>query len=156
MMTLIMLLSTASACSTDYQYPNYWGLCVDGEYKYAERDIDNNPFGCNHLVILVPHDIIGDKIFTTKTTIKNGMLSQFASDHDYGYYTMAFENRSKGPDVDIEFYLDGVIVHTGSYQQNYCYFESGTITTNDPNAVTYEGDYWYQMPGHVIIKSFNH
>ena len=157
MTLLAMLLSTASACSKDYQYPNYWGLCVDGLYKYAERDSKGSPWTCEELVILIPQDIVGDKFLTMKTTLKHGSIAQHFSANDCGYYAMVLSQGSGyGPDIDIAFYLDGIMIHTGNYQQNYCFLESGSITTNDPNAVTYEGDSASIIPGHVIIKSFNH
>ena len=165
MIALIMLLSTASArilkrghpCSKDYQPPNYWGMCVDGEYKYAESDPDDEFISCNSLVILVPQDVVGNKTLTIATTLKHGHIGRNLGLNEYGYYALIIgQYIDYGPDIDIAFYLDGIIVHTGSYQQNVCFLRSGTITTNDPNAVTYEGDYHNDMAGHVIIKSFNH
>ena len=132
-------------------------MCVDGEYKYAESDPDDEFISCNSLVILVPQDIVGNKTLTIENTLKHGDVARNFSSNEYGYYSITYIRKSGyGPVIDVSFYLDGIIVHTGSYQQNYCCLRSGTITTNDPNAVTYEGDYYNYMPGHVIIKSFNH
>ena len=159
MMTLIMLLSTASArtlkgesCSIDYQPPNYWGKCVDGDYKYMDKD-SAGVWGCGALVILVPQDVVGNKTLTIATTLKHGHIGRNLGLNEYGYYALIIgQYIDYGPDIDIAFYLDGIIVHTGSYQQNVCFLRSGTITTNDPNAVTYEGDYFDSMPGHVITR----
>ena len=164
MIALIMLLSTASArtlkqiaCNTDYQPPNYWGKCMNGRYRNADKAWNDHKTDCGVLVILVPQDVVGNKTLTIATTLKYGNMIRDLGLNDFGYYAVMFEQFNvSGPGIDVAFYLDGIIVHTGSYQQNYCFLRSGTITTNDPNAVTYEGDYHNDMAGHVIIKSFNH
>lgn len=164
MTLLAMILSTASArmlkghsCDSDYQSPNYWGKCVDGEYRNVEKNQNGYELNCDNLVILVPKDVVGDKTLTTQTQINHDdgypILNLFLD--DYGYYAMGVhQDPFNGIDVDIEFYLDGIMVHKGNYQQNTCLWEAGAITTNDHNAETYEGSFAKDMPGHIIIKSF--
>ena len=165
-MTLIaMLLSSASArtlkgdvCSTDYQPPThqppiYWERCVNGTLQYIRTDPEASP-DCGELVILIPKDDVGNKTLTIETTPKHGTILQDLALNKFGYYSLVITQNLYlyGPDVNIRFYLNGFPVHMGNYQQNFCCLKSGTITTDDPNAVSYEGSYNYQMPGHIVIR----
>jgi hypothetical protein len=162
-MIFAMLLSTASArmlkghsCDSDYQSPNYWGKCVDGEYRNVEKNSADYELRCSDLVILIPKDIVGDKTLTSQYQINHdyGYLILDLSPNDHGYYVMGVhQDPFNGIDVDIEFYLDGNMVHKGNYQQNACFWEAGAITANDPNTESYEGSFAVDMPGHIIIKS---
>jgi len=163
MMTLLaMLLSTASArtlkgghsCDTDYQPPNYWGRCIDGMYRVDEVWQGGYDTDCRSLVILVPEDIVGNKTLTIRYTDNHGSIMKSLFNNLYDYYALIVRQSIYGPDFDIIFYLDGTPVHNGNYQQNSCFFEAGSITTNDHNAETYEGSFAKDMPGHIIIKSF--
>lgn len=163
MMTFFaMLMSTTSArmlkgdsCSSDYQSPNYWGKCIDGEYKNVDIGPQDEPVGCKFLVILVPQDIVGIKELSIYTEINHGFIARDLFLNEYGYYAVILQQDSfKGPDVDITFYLNMIPAHHGNYQQNACVLEAGSVTTNDPNTKTYEGSWGEDMPGHVIINSF--
>jgi hypothetical protein len=161
MMTLLaMMLSTASArtlkvghsCSEDYQSPNYWGKCVDGKYRNVETNSVGREMGCNALIILVSKDAVGNKTLTIKTHMNDGEIVRDLFLSDSGYYTMAlFQDTVNGPDADIEFYIDDIMVHTGNYQQNFCLYEAGAINSNDHESDFYEGSWGKDMPGHVII-----
>jgi len=159
---IAMLLTTASArtlkeyksCTEDYQPPNYWGRCIDGMYQIDEVWQGGYDIYCNCLVILVPEDIVGNKTLTIRYTDNHGSIMKGLFNNDYGYYALILKQSVYGPDFDIEFYLDHIMVHSGGYQQNECFFEAGAIHTNDPNAVTYEGSFLDNMAGHVIVKSF--
>ena len=162
-MTLIaMLLSTASArtlkgghsCDTDYQPPNYWGQCIDGMYQVDEVWQGGYDTDCGCLVILVPEDIVGNKTLTIRYTDNHGSIMKSLFNNLYDYYALIVRQSIRGPDFDIIFYLDGTPVHNGNYQQNSCFLEAGSITTNDTNAKTYEGSLLDGMAGHIIIKSF--
>ena len=165
---IAMLLSTASArmlkyqhsCNTDYQAPNYWGKCITGIYINVDRywdGSDNRYATCGFLVILVPQDSVGDKTLTVKFDENDGRVQRNSTGsaltfNDFGYHSLIIRGDFKGPDVTVRFFLDGTKVHEGNYQQNYCMFEAGAITTNDPNARTYEGSYGIDMPGHIITS----
>ena len=167
---IAMLLSTASArmlkwqhsCNTDYQAPNYWGKCVDGYYKnvdryWDDRRSDNRYAGCDLLVILVSQDSVGDKTLTVEFDENDGFVRRNSTGNalqinDFGYHSLIINQQFKGPDVTVRFFLDGTKVHEGNYQQNYCHWEAGAITTNDPNARTYEGSWHFDMPGHIITS----
>jgi hypothetical protein len=160
---LAMLLSTASArtlkgdsCSKDYQPPNYWGKCIDGMYEYVETNSEGHNLGCGSLVVVAHKHLVGNKTLTVQSWVNHGGVKKELFLNDYNYYTVAFnQDAIIGPDVDIAFYLDGNMVHRGNYQQNYCLLKAGSITVNDPNAESYEGSYGEDMPGHIIIKSFD-
>ena len=156
---LAMLLSTASArtlkahgCDTDYQSPNYWGKCMDGIYRNIDVDSNARELKCGGLVILVPHELVGDKTLAIQTWVNNGYIARDLFLSEYGYYTVSFHQDSKGPDVDIKFYLDGKFVHKGHYQQNYCFMKAGAIAADDSSAESYEGSYGEDISGHIIIK----
>ena len=157
-----MLLSTAAArtlkgvsCDEDYQSPNYWGKCIDGEYRNMDKNSAGGEMGCDTLVILVPKDIVGNKTLSILSEVHEGIIIRDLFLNDYGYYAVAIFQDLKGPDISIEFYLDGIPVHVGNYQQNFCFWEAGSITTNDHDTDTYEGSRGLDMPGHVIIKSLS-
>ena len=162
LMIIAMLLSMASArtlkgdsCSEDYQPFNYWGKCVDGEYRNVDTDSQGDQLGCKTLVILVPKDVVGNKTLTIRTDINNGYIIRDLFLNDYGYYAVAVkQDPFKGPNVDITFYLNEIPVYHGNFQQNACLLESGSITTTGPNTVSYEGSYGEDMSGHAIILSF--
>jgi hypothetical protein len=158
-MIIAMLLSTASArtlkgdsCSEDYQPPNYWGKCVDGEYRNVDRDYRGYQLGCQSLVILVPKDVVGNKTLQANIEVHEGSPTGGLTLNDYGYYSLIFHQELKGPDVTIGFFLDGTCVLFRNYQQNYCFLQAGAITTNDDTAVSYEGSYGEDMPGHIITR----
>ena len=174
-MIFAMLLSTASArtlksrtlkahsCDTDYQAPNYWGKCVDGKYRNTDRYWNdytkiNEYANCAFLAILVPQDSVGDKTLTVEFDENKGHVTRNSTGNalqfnDFGYYSVILsQSDSYGPDVNVRFFLDGTKVHEGNYQQNYCGLEAGDITTNDPNARTYEGSWHFDMPGHIITS----
>ena len=162
-MIFAMLLSTASArtlkgghsCDTDYQPPNYWGQCIDGMYQVDEVWQGGYDTDCGCLVILVPEDIVGNKTLTIRYTDNHGSIMKSLFNNLYDYYALIVRQSIRGPDFDIIFYLDGTPVHNGNYQQNNCFLEAGSITTNDTNAKTYEGSLLDGMAGHIIIKSFD-
>jgi len=170
---IAMLLSTASArtlksrtlkahsCDTDYQAPNYWGKCVDGKYRNVDRywsGSGNYDADCKLLVILVSQDSVGNKTLTVEFDENKGHVRRNSTGNalqinDFGYYSLiANDDYNYGPDVTVRFFLDGTKVHEGNYQQNYCYCEAGAIATNDPKAVTYEGSWHFDMPGHIITS----
>ena len=172
-MIFAMLLSTASArmlksndphsCDEDYQAPNYWGECINGEFRNVDRywnrsDRRNVYADCGFLVILVSQDSVGDKTLTVEHKEMDGVVGRNSTDNalqfnEFGFYSLiAHQSDFKGPDVNVRFFLDGTKVHEGNYQQNYCYWEAGAITTNDPNARTYEGSFGVDMPGHIITS----
>jgi hypothetical protein len=161
LMIIAMLLSTASArtlkgdsCSEDYQPPNYWGKCVDGEYRNVDTDSRGDQLGCKTLVILVPKDLVGNKTLTIKTEVHNGYIIRDLFLNDYDYYVVAVkQDPFKGPNVDITFFLDDIPAYHGNFQQNDCFLESGSITTTGPNTVSYEGSYGKDMSGHAVILS---
>ena len=165
--TLIaMMLSTASACSTDYQPPNYWGKCINGKYKNVEITPRDEWKGGNFLIILVPEELVGNNTLTIETTLEHGTIDKNLFLNEFGYYSLILEQTWYGPDINITFFMSGTYfrngteVHKGRYQQNYSAWTSGDIWTDDHNAVTYEGSYSpnsfdYSIPGHIIIKSFD-
>jgi hypothetical protein len=164
MTLLAMMLSTASAtrtlkehsCDSDYQPPNYWGKCMSGLYQNLDVDSNARELKCEGLVILVPHELVGDKTLAIQTWVNNGYIARDLFLSEYGYYMVSFhQDGTHGPDVDIKFYLDGKFVHGGHYQQNYCFMKAGAITADDPSAESYEGSYGEDISGHIIIKSFN-
>ena len=165
-----MLLSTASArvlgpqiypCKTDYQPPNYWGKCGDlGKYGsdggvFINPEIYSQTGPCRYLVLLVPEKNVGNNNLTIEITFNHGDRDDIHQDlglNEFGYYSLIIHQTFwYGPDVDITFFLNGTMVHKGRYQQNYSAFEAPDIWTNDPNAVTYEGSYEFNLPGHIII-----
>ena len=171
-MIFAMLLSTASArmlkspsCDEDYQAPNYWGECINGEFRNIDRFWDdytkiNVDADCCFLVILVPQESVGNKTLTIKYKEMNGVVARNSTGsalqfNDFGYYSLILAQddtvTAADTSVFIIFYLDNIPVHEGNYQQNFCFWEAGAITTNDPKAVTYEGSYGGDMPGHVIV-----
>ena len=165
-MTLIaMLLSTAlartlkSAC-TDYQPPNYWGKCIDGEYKNVETK-PGYASKCSYLIILVSEELVGNNTLTIETTVDHGSILQDLALNEFGYYSLIIGQNLYGPDITITFFMSGTYfrngteVHKGRYQQKFCAFEAGDIWTNDTNAVTYGGSYHEGISGHIIIKSFD-
>ena len=127
-----MLLSTASARTL----------------KMSDDDIN-----CNSLIICVPEELKGNKTLTAKNYNKHGEKIRDWGDTDAGYCAV-FIQTLYGPDIDVEFYLDGIMVHVGNYQQNLCYYEAGAIHTNDSNAETHEGDSDNHRPGYVFIRSW--
>ena len=129
-----MLLSTASARTL----------------KDSDHDMD-----CNNLNICVYDELLGNKTLATINIQHKGSVHKFWGDVGSGVSCITFCNfNDDGPDVDIQFYLDKVLVHKGHYQQNYCFWMAGAITTNDPNAVTLEGSYRDDRPGYVYIKAW--
>lgn len=161
-MTLFaMLLSMASArrlktdCTEDYQSPHYWGKCVNGTYAYTEKNPTNDSkLGCGALVILVPKDAVGNNILTIKTDVKHGALIQDLTLNEYNYYSVKIEEGSglTSAEISIEFFLNGGMVHNGTYTQTHKFFSAGDITTTDCHAETYSGSCFTQT-GHIIIKS---
>jgi len=181
---IAMLLSTTSArtlksrtlkahsCDTDYQAPNYWGKCVDGEFRNVDRywlpghprpdgtfiKGHNEDADCDLLVILVSQESVGDKTLTVEFDENKGHVMPNSTGNvlqinEFGFYSLiAHQVSLYGPDVTVRFLLDGTKVHEGNYQQNYCHWEAGAITTNDPNARTYEGSWSIDMPGHIITS----
>jgi len=167
---IAMLLSTASArtlkstsCDEDYQAPNYWGECINGEFRNIDRFWDekyNVDADCGFLVILVPQESVGNKTLTIEYKEINGFVARNSTGsalqfNDFGYYSLILGQDNTGPAADtsvfILFYLDNIPVHEGNYQQNFCFWEAGDIITSDHKAVTYEGSYGVDMPGHVIV-----
>jgi hypothetical protein len=168
---IAMLLSTASArtlkstsCDEDYQAPNYWGECINGEFRNIDRYWNdytkrNENAGCDFLVILVPQESVGDKTLTVefdqneRGIMKNstGNALQF---NDFGYYSLiASIMNSYDPGVTVRFFLDGTKVHEGNYKMDECQiWGAGDVTTNDPKAVTYGGSRHFDQPGHVITS----
>ena len=174
-MIFVMLLSTASArtlksrtlkahsCDEDYQAPNYWGECINGEFRNMDRIWDRSDrrivyADCGFLVILIPQDSVGDKTLGFTLLLNKGGVAENSTGspltfNDFGFYSLILgQSDLHGPDVNVIFFLDGTKVHEGNYQQNYCQWEAGAITTNDPNARTYEGSYGVEMPGHIITS----
>ena len=170
---IAMLLATASArtlksrtlkahsCDTDYQAPNYWGKCVDGKYRNVDRywsGRDNYDADCGFLVILVSQDSVGDKTLTIEYKEMDGAVARNSTGNalqinDFGYYSLiSNQDGVSDSNVNVRFFLDGTKVHEGNYQQNECLWEAGAITTNDPNARTYEGSWGIDMPGHIITS----
>ena len=169
---IAMLLSTASArtlkstsCDEDYQAPNYWGECINGEFRNIDRFWDENikrneNADCGFLVILVPQESVGNKTLTIEYKEMNGVVARNSTGNalqfnDFGYYSLILAQddsvTAADPSIFIQFYLDNIPVHEGNYQQNFCFWEAGAITTSDHKAVTYEGSYGVDMPGHVIV-----
>ena len=108
--------------------------------------------GCGDLMICVSRGAVGDKTFKANAHAKEGeQTSEFVFTGIA--YCAEFTQNLKGPDVYIEFFLDDVMVHKGNYQQNFCFMQSGAITTDDPNADTYEGSWPRDKQGGVLIKS---
>ena len=137
-MTLVaMLLSTVSARTLTYGPPSY--------YVYS----------CTDLWICAPNELVGDKKLTINiANIKHGDQYADIDQTDHGWCVI-FAQTWYGPDVVIDFFLDGDMVHTGHYQQNYCGMAAGAITTDDPNAEIQEGDFGTDGnggPGYVFIK----
>jgi hypothetical protein len=161
MMTLLamMLLTASSArtlkgdysCDTDYQPPNYWGKCVDGEYRNVDTFSDGHEIDCRYLIILVSDEYVGHDILTVKTHVNEGEIAQDLFFNKYGYYSLILGQNDNGVNVDIEFYRNGTMVHNENYQQDFCFWEAGAITTNDPSAETYEGSFGNDMPGHIML-----
>jgi hypothetical protein len=171
---IAMLLSTASSrtlkertlkdahgCDKDYQFPHYWGKCVDGKYRNTDRYWDganeiNDYADCKFLVILVSQDSVGDKTLTVEFDQNKGNVMQNSTGsaltfNDFGFYSLIIQQALYGPDVNVRFFLDGTKVHEGNYQQNYCQWEAGDITTNDPTARWFRSSWGIDMPGHVIV-----
>ena len=167
---IAMLLSTASArtlkspsCDEDYQAPNYWGECINGEFRnvdriwngYTKKNVDAD---CGFLVILVSQDSVGDKTLTIEYKEINGVVKRNSTGNalqfnDFGYYSLILVQDINGPAVNVRFLLDGTKVHEGNYKMSECHFwGAGDVTTNDPNAVTYGGSVHFSMPGHVIVS----
>ena len=144
-MTLVaMLLSTASARTL------------------KGSDDDPHRMSCEYLYICATNELVGDKKLTTNNPNPrhgdHGVPDNDVLHYDAGW-CKAYRQSSfgYGPDVeDLEFYLDGVFVHKGHYQQNYCGFEAGDITTDDPNAEIRKGGGGSdgRRPGYVIIKAW--
>ena len=146
MMTLVaMLLSTASART----------LKDSGDNLHPTENT------CSFLYICATNELVGDKKLTTNNPNPihgdHGVKDSDVLHYDAGWCKAYKQSFGYGPDVDdLEFYLDGVLVHKGHYQQNLCYFEAGAITTNDPNAEIREGSCFDERrAGYVIIKSWN-
>jgi hypothetical protein len=108
--------------------------------------------------VLVPQEFVGNKtlgftLFVNKGGVAGSSSGSPLTFNDFGFYSVILSQSDlRGPDVDIIFFLDGTKVHEGNYQQNYCHWEAGAITTNDPNARTYEGSWGIDMPGHIITS----
>jgi len=138
-MTLAMMLSTASARTLKSD------PCPPGSSPGCG-------LGCGCFVICVAGDAVGNKAFRTEYNFNHGeQISPFSLTGNA--YCSAFTASLYGPDVEIDFFLDGKSVHKGRYQQNYCFWEAGDIHTNDPNADTFKGSYTHDKPGCVLIKS---
>jgi len=171
---IAMLLSTASArtlksrtlkdahgCDKDYQFPHYWGKCVDGKYRNTDRYWDganeiNVYADCGFLVILVSQDSVGDKTLTVEFDQNEGFVRRNSTGNalqfnDFGFYSLIINQKFEGPDVNVRFFLDGTKVHEGNYQQNFCGLEAGDITTNDPTARWFRSSWSIDMPGHIIV-----
>ena len=114
---------------------------------------------CNYLYICATNELVGDKKLTTNNPNPNhgthGVPDNDVLHYDAGWCKAYKQSLGYGPDVDdLEFYLDGVLVHKGYYQQNDCEFTAGAIHTNDPNAEIREGSFSQQRAGYVIIKAW--
>ena len=177
-MIFAMLLSTASArtlksrtlkdahgCDKDYQFPHYWGKCVDGKYRNTDRYWNDNTkineyANCAFLAILVSQDSVGDKTLTVEFDENKGHVMRNSTGNalqfnDFGYHSLIIGGQvfSYGTDVNVRFFLDGTKVHEGNYKMDECQFwGAGDVTTHDPNAVTYGGSVHFSMPGHVIVS----
>ena len=146
-MTLVaMLLSTASARTL------------------KGSDDDPHRMSCEYLYICATNELVGDKKLTTNNPDprhgNHGVQDNDVLHYDAGWCKAYKDTFDYGPDVeDLEFYLDGVLVHKGHYQQDYCGFVAGDITTDDPNAEIRKGDTsdvtGVGRPGYVIIKAWN-
>ena len=131
-----MLLSTASARTLKSDDPNH-------EYM-----------SCIYLAICVPDELVGNQTLAIKVpNINHGEQTAYVGDAVSGYCAV-FAQTGYGPDVDLEFYLDGVLVHKGHYQQNVCFFEAGAIHTDDPNAEIREGSAGDHWPGIITINAW--
>ena len=162
-MIFAMLLSTTSArtlkadpvaqawCITDYQPPNYWGKCVDGFYKNADRGLSGHKTSCQALIIHVPKDVVCNETLTLKTDVIHGYIARDLFLNEYGYSLIVEQSFFFGPNVTITFYLGGKEVHKGNYQQNICIAWAGTINTDDSEALIYEGSNREELSGHVIV-----
>ena len=145
LMLMLMLLSTASARTL----------------KDSGDDLHPAVPDCGFLYICATNELVGDKKLTTNNPVPHhgdhGVPDNNVLHYDAGWCKAYQQSDGYGPDVDdLEFYLDGVLVHKGHYQQNFCYMEAGAITTNDPNAEIREGSFLFPCrPGYVIIKSWN-
>ena len=119
-----MLLSTASARTLKADNPNH---------QYTS---------CTYLAVCVPDELVGNKTLAIKVlNINHGQDTGYIGDAESGYCAV-FTQTGYGPEVDdLEFYLDGVLVHKGYYQQNYCQWAAGDITTDDPSAVCSKGSH---------------
>ena len=129
-------------------------------YPFAGRTL------CFHdFVICMPESLTAGRILTSNIHAKEGtQTSEFVLTDkrnspvtfDGMAYCAAFKQDAKGPDVDVEIFLDGMLVHKANYQQNYGFLAAGDIHTNDPNAyVKKSGDSDSETgePGVVIIKA---
>ena len=116
------------------------------------------------LVICMPEALTAGRTFsgyahakegtqTSKFILTDKQNSPFA--FDGMAYCASFKQDAKGPDVDVAIFLDGMLVHTANYQQNYGFLAAGNINTNDPNAdVKKSGDGADEEgPGVVTIKA---
>lgn len=143
LMLMLMLLSTASART----------LKGFGD--------DPHRMSCEYLYICATNELVGDKKLTTNNPNPHhgdhGVPDNDVLHYDAGWCKAYRQSFGYGPDVeDLEFYLDGVFVHKGHYQQNYCGFAAGDIHTDDPNAEIRKGDASSDCrPGYVIIKAWN-
>ena len=144
-MTLVaMLLSTASARTL----------------KDSGDDLHPAAMSCDYLYICATNELVGDKKLTTNNPNPrhgdHGVPDNDVLHYDAGWCKAYQQSLGYGPDVeDLEFYLDGVLVHKGHYQQDLCYMKAGAITTDDPNADIQEGSVFLFRPGYVIIKAWN-
>ena len=142
-MTLVaMLLSTASARTL----------------KDSGDDLHPAEINCSFLYICATNELVGDKKLTTNNPNPlhgdHGVQDNDVLHYDAGWCKAYKDSFGYGPDVEnLEFYLDGVLVHKGHYQQNYCGLEAGDIHTDDPNADIREGSV-HERAGYVIIKAW--
>ena len=135
-MTLLMLLSTASARTLKADNPNH---------QYTS---------CTYLAVCVPDELVGNKTLAIKVlNINHGQDTGYIGDAESGYCAV-FTQTGYGPEVDLEFDRDGVLVHKGHYQQNFCGFMAGAIHTDDPNAEIREGSASDHWPGIITIKAW--
>ena len=148
LMLMLMLLSTVSARTL----------------KDSGDDLHPAEMKCSFLYICATNELVGDKKLTTNNPDprhgNHGVQDNDVLHYDAGWCKAYKDTFDYGPDVeDLEFYLDGVLVHKGHYQQDYCGFVAGDITTDDPNAEIRKGDTsdvtGVGRPGYVIIKAWN-
>jgi hypothetical protein len=122
--------------------------------KLSTPNIPKGILNCGSLIVCVSKDAVGDKTFTAESHANEGEpLTPFALINDM-YCAYSTQSNYKGPDIDITYFLDGVMIYKGNYQQNYCWLSAGAIATEDLNAETIEGSWAGNNPGKVWISRF--